>query len=132
MTSLHYNDSEHDWQLIQQYLEGNTSASKIINSLQLNIQEVFGRQFEHDDVPALADAFLKQLEGLDPRGLLQSLSHTAGGMGIVLLVLLLLLIILYFTCIRPTHNSLVTLWKAVLIKNLKKKEGSCGDLETVL
>ena len=119
VTSLCNNDSEHDWQLIQQYLEGNRSASKFINTL--NIKKVFGRQFEHDDVLALAEAFLKQLEGLDPRGLWQSLSHTAGGMGIVLLMLLLLLIILYFTCIRPTHSSLITLWKAVLFKKSKEK-----------
>ena len=85
------------------------------------MQEVFGRQFEHDDVPALANAFLKQLEGLDPRGLLQSLSYTAGGMGIVLLMLLLLLIILYFACIWPTHSLPVTLWKTALFNNLKKK-----------
>lgn len=127
VTNLRYYDSEHDWQLIQLYLAGNTSAVRDINSLQLNIQEVFGRQFDHDDAPALAEAFLKQLEGLDQQSIMQSLTHTARGMGIVLVILLLCAILLYAICIRPTQSSMTTLWKAVLLKNLKKKEGNCED-----
>lgn len=31
------NDTEHDWKLIQAYLEGNESASKVINALKYDV-----------------------------------------------------------------------------------------------
>uniref|UniRef100_A0A3Q7NKH7 Endogenous retrovirus group K member 13-1 Env polyprotein-like n=1 Tax=Callorhinus ursinus TaxID=34884 RepID=A0A3Q7NKH7_CALUR len=62
-----YNESQHDWSIIQSYLEGNSSATDMLNNLHTNIQEVFGRSFETEDAATLADLFLKQLEGLDPK-----------------------------------------------------------------
>ncbi|KAF3819515.1 hypothetical protein GH733_015024 [Mirounga leonina] len=55
----------------------------MINDLHTNIQEVFGRPFETEDAATLANLLLKQLKGLDPKGIIQSLGHTAGGMGLV-------------------------------------------------
>ncbi|XP_073746812.1 endogenous retrovirus group K member 13-1 Env polyprotein-like [Callorhinus ursinus] len=120
VTNLKYNESQHDWSVIQRYLEGNSSATDMINNLHTNIQEIFGRPFETEDAATLADLFLKQLEGLDPKGIFQSLGHTAGGMGIVLLVVILCFMLLYFCYIKPSQNSMATLWKALLLKQKKK------------
>lgn len=37
------NDTEHDWKLIQAYLEGNESASKVINALKYDVRISFGK-----------------------------------------------------------------------------------------
>ncbi|XP_044768246.1 endogenous retrovirus group K member 18 Env polyprotein-like isoform X2 [Neomonachus schauinslandi] len=126
VTNLKYNESQHEWSIVQNYLEGNSSAIDMINNLQTNVQEVFGKSFQTEDAANLADIFLKNLdkhlEGLDPKGIIQSLGHTAGGIGLVLLIIMVCLILLYFCHLRPTRSSLVTLWKAMLLQQ-KKKEG---------
>ncbi|KAM5150350.1 endogenous retrovirus group K member 13-1 Env polyprotein-like [Callospermophilus lateralis] len=81
ITNVQYNQSLHEWSTIQAYMDGNETASLMINSLQKDIFEVFGKGFQHNDAAQIAEVFLKQLEGLDPKGIIQSLSHTAGGQG---------------------------------------------------
>ncbi|XP_034849843.1 endogenous retrovirus group K member 13-1 Env polyprotein-like isoform X2 [Mirounga leonina] len=122
VTNLKYNESQHEWSIIQSYLEGNSSATDMINDLHTNIQEVFGRPFETEDAATLANLLLKQLEGLDPKGIIQSLGHTAGGMGFVLLIVILCFMLLHFCYLKPSQNSMAILWRALLLKQ-KKKEG---------
>ncbi|KAM5166282.1 endogenous retrovirus group K member 6 Env polyprotein-like isoform 4-T4 [Callospermophilus lateralis] len=125
ITNVQYNQSLHEWSTIQAYMDGNETASLMINSLQKDIFEVFGKGFQHNDAAQIAEVFLKQLEGLDPKGIIQSLSHTAGGEGIVLILILILFLLMYYACIKPSQSSVLTLWKAVLEKQ-KKKEGNDG------
>lgn len=118
VSNLKYNESIHEWKVIQEYLEGNSSAVDMINNLQTDVQEIFGKTFQADDAANIADIFLenlnKHLEGLDPKGIIQSLGHTAGGIGFVLIILFCCLVFLYFCHLRPAQNSLATLWRAML------------------
>nr|XP_035976419.1 endogenous retrovirus group K member 9 Env polyprotein-like isoform X1 [Halichoerus grypus]XP_035976420.1 endogenous retrovirus group K member 9 Env polyprotein-like isoform X2 [Halichoerus grypus] len=122
ITNLRYNESQHDWSIIQKYLEGNSSVTDMINNLHTNIQEIFGKPFENEDAATLAQSFLKQFEGLDPKGIIQSLGHTAGGIGISLIFVICCFLCMYVCFVRPSRKSIATLWWAFLSKQ-KKKEG---------
>ncbi|KAF7475254.1 Hypothetical predicted protein [Marmota monax] len=60
ITNVRYNQSLHEWSTIQNYLDGNETAQLMIDSLQKDIFEIFGKGFQHDDAAQIAELFLKQ------------------------------------------------------------------------
>lgn len=129
ITEKMYNESEYNWTDIQRYLLGNDSVTQEIHSLQLEIQEIFGKKIEKNSLDDIALMLSKKLEGLDPRGFVQSLTHTSGGVIITLIIMIILILILYKSLLHPMRQSVSTLWKEMLLKKLKKKEGNCIGME---
>lgn len=116
------NDTEHDWKLIQAYLEGNESATKVINALKYVARMSFGKQLEDTTPMEIAKLLADQLTGLDPKAWLQRIFHSLGGASFAIILCTLYIILLYFYMIKPLQGHLAMLWKVFLLKQ-KKKEG---------
>lgn len=122
VTEYMTNDIEHDWKLIQAYLEGNESATKVINALKYDVQTSFGKQLEDTTPEEIAKFLADQLSGLDPKTWLQSIFHSLGRASFAIILCTLYIMLLYFCMIKPLQGHLAMLWKVLLLKQ-KKKEG---------
>ncbi|XP_063088532.1 endogenous retrovirus group K member 13-1 Env polyprotein-like isoform X1 [Cavia porcellus] len=124
ITQRPYNQTEHEWEMIRMYLNGNTSAQEEIESLHNQIDKDFAKQNDDESLAQFAQLLAQSLKGLDSKGIWQSITHTFSGMGLSLIIVLIAIVLVYFYCIRRNAINNLILWK-LLLKN--KKEGSVGD-----
>ena len=103
------NDTEHDWKLIQAYLEGNESASKVINALKYDVRMSFGKQLEDTTPMEIAKLLADQLTGLDPKAWLQRIFHSMGGASFAIILCTLCIMLLYFYMTKPLQGPLAML-----------------------
>jgi len=101
------NDTEHDWKLIQAYLEGNESATKVINALKYDARMSFGKQLEDTTPMEIAKLLADQLTGLDPKAWLQRIFHSLGGASFAIILCTLCIMLLYFYMIKPLQRLLL-------------------------
>lgn len=111
--------------MIHQYLFGNDSAAQQIGILTDDIARTFQKQFPKDTDKQIAGYLAKTLEGLDFAGQIQSIVHTAIGLGITLIILLCFACLLYRYSLKPMATNIETIWTKFLQKDLKR--GNCGN-----
>nr|UKS89476.1 envelope protein [Bovine retrovirus CH15] len=125
ITPILYNKTESDWVVIQHALEGNMTAVQLIDDLQKEVNQEFGKPYSNDYSGEIADDIFKHLEKLNPFTWGQSLIHSAGSLGVSILILIISLILIYRCCIVPLQLSLTQMWTKMLIS--KKKKGGIED-----
>lgn len=101
VTEYMYNDTYHDWKLIQAYLEGNDIATKIINALKYDIWTSFGKQLQDTTPEEIAKLLADELTGLDPKAWSQNIFHSMGKATFAIIVCALCIMLLYFTWLNP-------------------------------
>lgn len=87
VTDLSFNESVFTSEKMRNYFLGNKSVRQEIEKLHFNIESTFPQRFPEITDTDIVQQIAEKLEGLDPKAWIHSLSHTAGGMGIVVIVM---------------------------------------------
>ena len=84
----------------------------------------------NEDAATVAQIFADKLTGLDPKGMLQSITHTSGGMFGVLAIVISLFRLCYLCCIKPNQENLNLIWMKLLTLKINKGK-TCGNSDMV-
>ena len=101
-----FNESVLAWEKIQNYCLGNECVRQEIEKLHFNIESTVTQRFLEMTNAGTAQQIAEKIEGLDHKAWVQSLSHTAGSMGIVVNVMGLLMLLFYLLLIKPQQLNM--------------------------
>ena len=116
VTPVQFNHSAYNWEQIKFHLQNiHDDASLNVQLLQKEIFETFSKNLPSStNLETLAEQPADQLSGLDPRGRLQSITHSIGS-GTVILVIAWTIIFVIYHCL---HAKIVKTKQTQMVRAL--------------
>ena len=113
---VQFNNSTYNWEQIKFHFQNiHDNASLNVQLLQKEIFGTFSKNLPSStNLETLAEQPADQLSGLDPRGRLQSITHSIGS-GTVILVIVLTIIFVTYHCL---HAKIVKTKQTLLVRTL--------------